>query len=206
MNEYGKKLYVIPTNPYISGTIDSILEKYNAKMIRDIDWSTIESRKDLYKLASSLAKENNWFLIDQHHDWTNVEAHIKYTGPLLEKLLDLSEGDIIVTSYGTGGHSTGLALYLKHKYNTRHIVIFPDEPIPAITTYRTKNMYFFIPELYEVREFPWSKIKDNYHIEGRIWDVGMSGYLVIKAAEEILKETDNKIIAIVADNYEKYRK
>ncbi len=175
-------------------------------MIKDIDWSTIESRDDLYRLASSLAKENGWFLIDQHHDWTNVEAHIKYTGPLLEKLLNLSEGDIIVTSYGTGGHSTGLALYLKQKYNTRHIVIFPDEPVPAITTYRTKNIYFFRPELYEIREFPWSTIKNKYHIEGRELDVGMSGYLVVKAAEEISKETDKKVIAIVADNYEKYQK
>lgn len=67
-----------------------------------------------YMTARRLAKENNWFDLDQYDNQENVATHYLSTGP---EIWDDTDGRIthFVAGIGTGGTFSGVAKYLKEK-------------------------------------------------------------------------------------------
>ena len=97
----------------------TILKAYGATLIltKGMD-AAIET-------ATTLAKENNYFMPMQFNNINNPLAHMKNTS--LEILKDLPHIDSFVTSVGTGGTITGVGTILKE--HLPNITIHAVEPI-----------------------------------------------------------------------------
>ena len=74
------------------------------------------------EVAEGLAKENDWFFVNQFSNNANVTAHYQSTGP---EIWEQMNGDIdaIVMGVGSGGTITGVGSYLKEKNPNIEIIL-----------------------------------------------------------------------------------
>jgi cysteine synthase A len=88
-----------------------ILEGYGAKLILT---DGKKGMKEAIKIASNLARENNYFMPMQFDNLNNPKAHMHSTA--LEIIEDFDQLDYLVVGVGTGGTITGTGTILKAHY------------------------------------------------------------------------------------------
>lgn len=173
------------------------------------------AHQDVIGLAKLLAKIYEGFCPEQYDNELNMKAHQLVTGPEIDQQLSDLGGSLadyrVVTTFGTGGTSTGLSSYISAKHSRRNVhVIFPKENqdvagIRAKTKARGLRMYR--PELYagehEV-DFEQAKLVLRYFNE-KGYDVGESSALALYATVQLLNfGVGRKFLVLVADGALKY--
>ena len=85
--------------------------------------------KSAIQLRNKLAKENNWFNINQFNNTLNIECHYSNTGTeIIKQLPPTIIPDVLISGTGTGGTIMGVSKKLKEiNPNLKVIVIEPDE-------------------------------------------------------------------------------
>ena len=107
-----------------------LMRSYGAEVIVTPE-TTHEDPKGCYMTARRLAKENNWFDLDQYDNQENIEAHYLSTGP---EIWDDTDGRVthFVAGIGTGGTFSGAAKFLKEKNAAiRTVAVDPEGSIFA---------------------------------------------------------------------------
>ncbi|MFP4287129.1 MAG: cysteine synthase A [Candidatus Izemoplasmataceae bacterium] len=94
-----------------------ILEGYGAKLILT---DGKKGMKEAINIASSLAKEHNYFMPMQFDNLNNPKAHMTTTAQ--EIIEDFNDLDYLVVGVGTGGTITGTGNILKSHYNNLKII------------------------------------------------------------------------------------
>lgn len=92
--------------------------KYLGATIYEVGDFTIQGNEFCRKLSAESPQD--YFFVDQLHNWHNPKAHFDTTGPeILSEFPDLAT---VVCSLGSGGTLTGIAQYLKGKVPQVRIV------------------------------------------------------------------------------------
>src|SRR6266511_925960 len=114
------------------------------------------ARQDVINLAKLLAKVYGGFCPEQYDNELNVRSHETVTAPEIDQQLKAHGyglGDFkVITAFGTGGTSTGIAKYVQTKYGRRSVhVVFPlsYQDVAGIRTRdKAVGLRFYQPELY----------------------------------------------------------
>jgi cysteine synthase len=85
--------------------------KYFGAIIHDIGDFTIQGNEFCRGLSAQYPQD--YFFVDQLHNWHNPKAHFQTTGP--EILSEFPNLAAVVCSLGSGGTLTGVAQYLKER-------------------------------------------------------------------------------------------
>src|SRR5207249_5814214 len=114
------------------------------------------AKQDVINLAELLARIYDGFCPEQYDNEPNVRSHGTTTAPEIDQQLKAhgySLGDFrIITAFGTGGTSTGLAKYSQANYGRKpvHVVFpLPNQDVAGIRTRdKAVGLRFYQPELY----------------------------------------------------------
>ncbi len=120
------------------------------------DVESLLAKQDVISLAKLLAKIYDGFCPEQYDNELNVRSHETTTAPEIDQQLKAqgySLGDFrIITAFGTGGTSAGLANYAQAKYEQKSVhVVFPlaNQDVAGIRTRdKAVGLRFYQPELY----------------------------------------------------------
>jgi len=201
-----------------------LIRSYGAEVIIT-DETTHEDPQGSYMTARRLARENDWFDLDQYDNQANVEAHYLSTGP---EIWNDTEGRIthFVAGIGTGGTFSGAAKFLKEKNRSvrtiavdpegsifaeyiRHKKLIEDKPykIEGIgSDVLTKALHCdLVDEVVTVSdEDAFQRARRLAHREGI--SIGGSSGAVAWAMEQVATEADSQavIVGIFADSGIKY--
>src|SRR6266852_1911779 len=148
-------------------------------------------------------------------DELNVRSHETTTAPEIDQQLKAngySFGDFrIITAFGTGGTSAGLAKYAQAKYQQKSVhVVFPlaNKDVAGIRT-RDKDdgLRFYQPDLYggehEV-DFEAARRLLRF-FASRGYGIGESGALALSSALQMINYgAGNKFVVMIADGLQKY--
>src|SRR3989442_2154756 len=113
------------------------------------------AKQDVISLAKLLAKIYDGFCPEQYDNELNVRSHETTTAPEIDQQLKAngySFGDFrIITAFGTGGTSAGLAKYAQAKYQRKPVhAVFPlaNQDVAGIRTRdKAVGLTFYHPEL-----------------------------------------------------------
>jgi cysteine synthase len=181
---------------------------------RDIE--ALLARQDVIGLAKLFAKIYKGFCPEQYDNELNVDAHENITGPEIDQQLqELGQNPSdysMVTAFGTGGTSTGIAKHILKKYGKKSVrTVFPlnTQDVAGIRTKeKAIGLRFYKPEMYagqHVVDFEAAKPLLNFFLE-RAYDIGESSALVLYACLQMLNYGgEQKLVAMLADGAEKYR-
>lgn len=115
---YGLKV-VMPDN--VTKERSQMIEAYGAEIVYS---EGEKGTNGAIEMADELAKDGDYYRLDQYSNAANVDAHYKTTGP--EILKELETVDYLVAGLGTGGTLMGLGKRLKeHNPDCRSIAIQP---------------------------------------------------------------------------------
>lgn len=103
-----------------------LLKSYGTRIIITPTEAAHDDPEGCYMTARRLARENDWFDLDQYDNAENAEAHYLSTGP---EIWSATNGKIthFVCGIGTGGTLSGAARYLKEKNPKIQIVAVDPE-------------------------------------------------------------------------------
>src|SRR5213594_4227403 len=175
------------------------------------------ARQDVIGLAKHLAKIYNGFCPEQYDNQYNVIAHETITGPEIDQQL-LREGyslaDFkIITTFGTGGTSTGLSNYLQKKYGKKNVhVVYPlnNQDVAGIRTKdKSLGLRFYHPQDYSGQhEIDFEAAKPLFRFFARKgYNIGESSALALYACLQMLNfGVGESFVVILADGIEKYGK
>lgn len=180
---------------------------------RDVE--ALLAKQDVISLAKLLAKIYDGFCPEQYDNELNARSHETTTAPEIDaqlKAQGFSIGDVrIITAFGTGGTSAGLAKYAQAKYERKSVhVVFPlaNQDVAGIRT-RDKaiGLRFYQPELYggehEV-DFEASRRLLRF-FAGRGYGIGESGALALYSAVQMINYgAGDKFVVMIADGLQKY--
>ena len=181
---------------------------------RDVE--ALLARQDVIGLAKLFAKIYNGFCPEQYDNELNVTAHETVTGPEIDQQLRENGQSppefAVITAFGTGGTSTGLAKYFQKKYSKKSVrTVFPlnNQDVAGIRTKeKAVGLRFYKPELYagqHVVDFEAAKPLLNFFV-GRGYNLGESSALVLYACLQMLNYAgEQKLVAMMADGAEKYK-
>ncbi len=174
------------------------------------------AKQDVIGLAKLLAKAYDGFCPEQYDNELNLRAHENVTGPEIDQQLrehgeSLADYDL-VTAFGTGGTSTGLASYVQGKNGRKFVhVVFPlnGQDVAGIRTKeKALGLRFYKPETYagqHVVDFEAAKPLLKF-FASRGYDIGESSALVLYACLQMLNYGGRqRLVAMLADGIEKYR-
>jgi cysteine synthase/rhodanese-related sulfurtransferase len=172
-------------------------------------------KQDVINLAKLLARIYGGFCPEQYDNELNARAHETITGPELDqqlralghKLADFK----VVTTFGTGGTSTGIARYLKARYEKQNLhVVFPlaNQEVGGIRTReKAAGLRFYQPELYAGQhevDFEAARRVLSYFV-AKGYNLGESSALALYACIQMLNfGAGDKFIVILADGIKKY--
>lgn len=175
------------------------------------------AKQDVINLAKLLARIYNGFCPEQYDNELNVRSHETVTAPEIDqqlKALGYSLADFkIVTTFGTGGTSTGLSKYVQKSYGRRLVrVIFPlsNQDVAGIRTKeKALGLKFYQPDLYagqhEVDFEPARRILRFFN--GRGYDIGESSALALYSCLQMLNYgVGDQFVVMIADGVQKYLK
>ena len=175
------------------------------------------AKQDVISLAKLLAKAYDGFCPGQYDNELNVKAHQETTAVEIDQQLAAqghSPGDFkVITSFGTGGTSTGLSRYAQAKYGKKTVhVVFPlvNQDVAGIRTRdKAVGLKFYRPELYagehEVDFQPARKILKDFVSKG--YDIGESSALALYSCIQMLNYgSESDFVVILADGIQKYLK
>ena len=180
------------------------------------DVEALLARQDVIGLAKLFAKIYNGFCPEQYDNELNVNAHERVTGPEIDQQLretGQSPSDYsVVTAFGTGGTSTGLAKHFQKNHGKKSVrIVFPlnNQDVAGIRTKeKAIGLRFYKPDLYagqHVVDFEAAKPLFSFFV-GRGYNIGESSALVLYACLQMLNYGgEQKLVAMMADGAEKYR-
>jgi cysteine synthase/rhodanese-related sulfurtransferase len=173
------------------------------------------ARQDVINLAKLLARIYQGFCPEQYDNELNVVAHETVTGPEIDQQLrplgtELADFRLICT-FGTGGTSTGVARYLKTRYDGGRVhVVFPlaNQDVGGIRTReKAAGLKFYRPELYAGQhevDFECAKRVLKFFTK-KGYNMGESSALAIYACIQMLNfGTGDKFVIVIADGIQKY--
>jgi cysteine synthase len=173
------------------------------------------AKQDIINLAKLLARIYNGFCPEQYDNDLNVRSHETITAPEIDQQLKthghaLSEFQVI-TAFGTGGTSTGIARYLQTKYHRRSLhVVFPlfYQDVAGIRTRdKAMGLAFYRPELYAGQhevDFEAARRLLKF-FASRGYGIGESGALALYSCLQMINYgADTKFIVMIADSHQKY--
>jgi cysteine synthase/rhodanese-related sulfurtransferase len=173
------------------------------------------AKQDVISLAKLLAKIYDGFCPEQYDNELNVRSHETTTAPEIDQQLKAqgySLGDFrIITAFGTGGTSAGLANYAQAKYDQKSVhVVFPlaNQDVAGIRTRdKAVGLRFYQPELYggehEV-DFEAARRLLRF-FAGRGYGIGESGALALYSALQMINYgAGSKFVVMIADGLQKY--
>ena len=179
------------------------------------DVEALLAKQDVISLAKLLAKIYDGFCPEQYDNELNVRSHETTTAPEIDQELKAqgySIGDFrIITAFGTGGTSAGLAKYAQAKYGRKSVhVVFPlaNQDVAGIRTRdKAVGLRFYQPELYggehEV-DFEAARRLLRF-FAGRGYGIGESGALALYSAIQMINYgAGNNFVVMIADGLQKY--
>ena len=211
------------TNVLVAKTVASNIRDQLAKfgmnvVVFDTSRAEVEgllARQDVINLAKLLARIYDSYCPQQYDNEQNVRAHETVTGPELDQQLRaLGQGIAefkIISTFGTGGTSAGVARYLKGKYSGGNVhVVFPlaNQEVGGIRTReKAAGLKFYRPELYAGQhevDFEAARRVLQFFVS-RGYNMGESSALAIYACIQMLNfGAGNKFVVIVADGIQKH--
>jgi len=179
------------------------------------DVEAMLAKQDVINLAKLLAKIYDGFCPEQYDNELNVRSHETTTAPEIDQQLKAhrySLGDFrIITAFGTGGTSAGLAKYAQAKYRQKPVhVVFPlaNQDVAGIRTRdKAVGLRFYQPELYggehEVDFEAARRLLRFFASRGH--DIGESGALALYSALQMINYgAGNNFVVMIADGLQKY--
>ena len=173
------------------------------------------ARQDIINLAKLLARIYDGFCPEQYDNELNVKSHETITAAEIDEQLKAQRHSLdqfkILTAFGTGGTSTGIAKYVQTKYRRKSVhVVFPlfNQEVAGIRTKdKAAGLKFYQPELYggehEV-DFEAAKRLLKF-FAGRGYGIGESGALALYSCLQMINYgAGNKFVVIIADGPQKY--
>src|SRR3989442_2646630 len=179
------------------------------------DVEVLLAKQDVISLAKLLAKIYDGFCPEQYDNELNVPSHETTTAPEIDQQLKAhgySLGDFrIITAFGTGGTSAGLAKYAQAKYRQKSVhVVFPlaNQHVAGVRTIdKAVGLRFYQPELYgggHEGDFEAARRALTF-FAGRGYGIGESGALGLFLPFQIINYgAGNKIVVMIADGLPKY--
>src|SRR3989441_5216331 len=175
------------------------------------------ARQDVIGLAKHLAMIYNGFCPEQYDNQYNVIAHETITGPEIDQQLlraGYTLADFkIVTTFGTGGTSTGLTNYLQKKYGKKDVhVVYPlnNQDVAGIRTKdKSVGLRFYQPKDYSGQhEVDFDAAKPIFRFFAKKgYNIGESSALALYACLQMLNfGVGENFVVILADGIEKYGK
>ncbi len=124
-----------------------LIRSYGAEIIITPTEASHDDPEGCYMMARNLAKENNYFDINQYDSQANVEAHYNSTGP---EIWEQTEGKIshFVCGIGTGGTMSGTSRFLKEQ--NKDIVIVAVDTEGSVLSDYIKGNELPEPQLYKI--------------------------------------------------------
>jgi len=179
------------------------------------DVESLLAKQDIINLAKLLARIYNGFCPEQYDNELNVRSHETTTAPEIDQQLKsqgYSLGDFrIITAFGTGGTSTGLANYARSKYGKKSVhVVFPlaNQDVAGIRTRdKAVGLRFYQPELYGgEHEIDFEAARRLFRFfAGRGYGIGESGALALYSALQMINYgAGNSFVVMIADGLQKY--
>lgn len=179
------------------------------------DVESLLAKQDVISLAKLLAKTYGGFCPEQYDNELNVRSHETTTAPEIDQQLKAqgySLGDFrIITAFGTGGTSAGLAKYAQAKYGRKPLhVVFPlaNQDVAGIRTRdKAAGLKFYQPELYagehEVDFEAARRVLRFFASRG--YGIGESGALALYSALQMINYgAGDKFVVMIADGLQKY--
>jgi cysteine synthase len=173
------------------------------------------AKQDIINLAKLLAKIYGGFCPEQYDNELNVKSHQEVTAPEIDQQLQLqgqSLGEFgVITAFGTGGTSTGLAKNILTKYGRKNVhVVFPlfYQDVAGIRTRdKAAGLRFYQPELYagehEV-DFEAARRLLKF-FAGRGYGIGESGALALYSCMQMINYgAGSNFVVMIADGLQKY--
>ena len=172
------------------------------------------AKQDIINLPKLLARIYDGFCPEQYDNELNVKSHETITAAEIDEQLKAQGHSMdqfeILTAFGTGGTSTGIARYVQTKYRRKSVhVVFPllDQEVAGIRTKdKAAGLRFYQPELYggehEV-DFEAAKRLLKF-FAGRGYGIGESGALALYSCLQMINGAGNKFVVIIADGPQKY--
>ena len=174
-------------------------------------------RQDAIGLAKLLAKAYGGFCPEQYNNELNAKAHELLTGPEIDQQLadhygSSLEGFELVSTFGTGGTSSGLLRYMRNTYGRGSVhVVFPQEgqDVAGIRTkVKAAGLRFYTPAEYAGQhevDFEQAKRTLGYFVR-KGYDIGESSALALFAVMQMAKAVGGgSYVIILADGMEKYQ-
>lgn len=173
------------------------------------------ARQDVIGLAKLLARIYGGFCPEQYDNELNMKAHELITGPEIDQQLSASRESLadyrVVTTFGTGGTSTGLSRYVSVKHGKRNVhLVFPreDQDVAGIRTKaKARGLRMYKPELYAgEHEVDFGEAKRVLgYFNGKGYDIGESSALALYASIQLLNfGVGKRFVVMVADGASKY--
>ena len=179
------------------------------------DVEALLAKQDVINLAKLFAKIYDGFCPEQYDNELNVRSHETTTAPEIDQQLKAHGHSLrdfrIITAFGTGGTSAGLAKYAQAKYGQKPVhVVFPlaNQDVAGIRTRdKAVGLRFYQPELYggehEV-DFEAARRLLRF-FAGRGHDIGESGALALYSALQMINYgAGNNLVVMIADGLQKY--
>jgi cysteine synthase/rhodanese-related sulfurtransferase len=179
------------------------------------DVEALLAKQDVISLAKLLARIYDGFCPEQYDNELNVRSHETTTAPEIDQQLKAQGHSLrdfrIITAFGTGGTSAGLAKYAKAKYGQKSVhVVFPlaNQDVAGIRTRdKAVGLRFYQPELYggehEV-DFDGARRLLRF-FASRGYGIGESGALALYSAVQMINYgAGNKFVVMIADGLQKY--
>jgi cysteine synthase len=179
----------------------------------DVEW--LLAKQDVISLAKLLAKIYEGFCPEQYDNELNVRSHETTTAPEIDQQLrahGYSLADFrIITAFGTGGTSAGLAKYAQSKYQQKSVhVVFPlaNQDVAGIRTRdKATGLRFYQPELYGGEhqvDFEAARRLLRF-FAGRGYGIGESGALALYSALQMINYgVGDRFVVMIADGLQKY--
>lgn len=175
------------------------------------------ARQDIINFAIFLAEIYDLFCPAQYENQLNIEAHKTITAVEIDQQLHDNNDSLkdyqIICAFGTGGTSGGLSKYMSEKYDKKSVhVVFP----PAgqdVAGIRTRNnaigLKMYDPKIYAAEhdiDYDKAKFLLKFFVD-KGHDIGESTALALYCGMMMIKSgTADKLVVIVADGIEKYKK
>jgi cysteine synthase len=173
------------------------------------------AKQDIINLAKLLARIYGGFCPEQYDNELNVKSHETVTAPEIDQqlmTLGQSLGEFqVITAFGTGGTSTGIAKYIHGQYERKSVhVVFPlfYQDVAGIRTRdKAVGLRFYQPELYagqhEVDFEAARKLLKFFASRG--YGIGESGALALYSCLQMINYgAGSKFVVIIADGLQKY--
>ena len=173
------------------------------------------AKQDVINFAKLLARIYDGFCPEQYDNELNVRSHETTTATEIDGQLKAQGYTLrdfrIITAFGTGGTSTGLAKYAQSKYGQKSVhVVFPlsNQDVAGVRTRdKAVGLRFYQPELYggehEV-DFEAARRLLRF-FAGRGYGIGESGALVLYSALQMINYgAGNNFVVMIADGLQKY--